>query len=123
MNRKLILALPLLIAGMLALGGSAHATCPIDNPGCGPGDPPTTTTLHVVDSTQATVTATGSTAAWPQRLRRELHVRVRRRPPVGHSDRDRGPGGLYRAALQVHDDGHREHVAAVRACAVSAPAR
>ncbi len=59
MNRKLILALPLLIAGALAMSASAQATCPIAQPDCGPGDPPTTTTLHVVGSTQATVTATG----------------------------------------------------------------
>ena len=58
MNRKLFLALPLVIAAMLALSTSAHAACPIG--GCDPGDPGTiTNTLHVADSTQATLSATG----------------------------------------------------------------
>jgi hypothetical protein len=62
MNRKLILALPLVIAGMLAITAPAHALCPVDDPTCGPGGGGSTTvtrTLHVVDSTQATLTGTG----------------------------------------------------------------
>lgn len=62
MNRKLILALSLVVAAMLALSGTARAACPIDDPDCGGGGggPDTVTrTLHVVDSSQATLTATG----------------------------------------------------------------
>ena len=61
MYRKLILAIPLVVVAMLALSGTARAACPIDDPDCGgPGDPaPITKTLHVADSFQATLTATG----------------------------------------------------------------
>jgi hypothetical protein len=63
LNRSLTLILPLLaIAGALALSASAHAVCPVDDLSCGGGGGGTTTvtkTLHVVDSTQATITATG----------------------------------------------------------------
>jgi hypothetical protein len=59
--RKLILALPLVVAAMLALSGTARAACPIDDPDCDPGGGPITVTktLRVVDSSQATLTATG----------------------------------------------------------------
>jgi hypothetical protein len=62
LSRKLIHVVALLvIVGMLSLGGSAHAACPENDPDCDPGGGVTTITrtLHVVDSSQATVTATG----------------------------------------------------------------
>ncbi len=62
MNRKLFLALPLMIAAALAMTAPAQAACPIGDPTCGTGgggSNPVTKTLSVVDSSQATVTATG----------------------------------------------------------------
>lgn len=59
MYRKLILALPLVVAAMLALSGTARAACPVDDPDCDPGPSTVTKTLHVVDSSQATLTAAG----------------------------------------------------------------
>jgi hypothetical protein len=62
MNRKLILALPLVIATVLAMTAPARAACPINDLDCDPGGggpASITTTLHVVDSSQATVSATG----------------------------------------------------------------
>jgi hypothetical protein len=59
MYRKLILARPLGVAMMLALSGTARAACPINDPDCDPGPSTVTKTLHVVDSSQATLTATG----------------------------------------------------------------
>lgn len=55
MNRKLILALPLVVVAMLALSGTAHAACPIDDPDCGdPGPVITHPTVHLfVDSPSA----------------------------------------------------------------------
>src|SRR3954454_12410611 len=58
MNRKLILALPLLalsllFAGMLALSPSAHAVCPVGDLDCEPGGGPTVTHPRV-DLTVAT---------------------------------------------------------------------
>lgn len=51
----------LVIVGVLGSGGSAQASCPIDDPDCtGGGGPITITrTLRVVDSSQATLTGTG----------------------------------------------------------------
>jgi Big-like domain-containing protein len=57
--RKLIIALPLVVATMMALSGTARAACPIDDPDCDPGPGTVTKTLHVVDSSQAALTATG----------------------------------------------------------------
>ena len=98
---------------MLALGPAAHAACPVDDPTCGVGGGATgrPRPSTVVDSTQATVTATGINCGVAGDDCQESYTyAVDDEIPSVTLTATGVPAGYTARLFKLHDDGHREHV-------------